>query len=124
MKFITTQNTLLIPTNSTQNDSATKIRKTLFLALTCHLVSDREVALVKLYFFLNSNYTNSLKYFCKFFVGSRLALMEMKAIFYYLLLNFSFKANAKTDIPIKFKKQPFSVKTENGINIELKPRKK
>lgn len=50
--------------------------------------------------------------------------MEVKAILYHLLLNFTFEANEKTDIPIKFLKNPFNLSTENGMNIELKPRGK
>lgn len=56
--------------------------------------------------------------------GSRFALMTVKAILYHLLLSFSFEVNEKTDIPIKFKKTPFTMHTENGMNIELKPRQK
>ncbi|KAG4067463.1 hypothetical protein HA402_009700 [Bradysia odoriphaga] len=57
-------------------------------------------------------------------IGSRFALMKLKAILYYLLLNFSFEANENTQIPIKLKKIAFSYVAENGIQLELKPRRK
>lgn len=37
-------------------------------------------------------------------IGSRFALMELKGILYYLLLNFSFERNDDTQIPLKMKK--------------------
>jgi cytochrome P450 family 9 len=55
-------------------------------------------------------------------IGSRFALMEMKAIIYYLLLNFSFEVTAKTDIPFKYENTAFAGKAANGIWIGLKPR--
>ncbi|XP_031624495.1 probable cytochrome P450 9f2 [Contarinia nasturtii] len=54
-------------------------------------------------------------------IGSRFALMELKAILYYLLLNFSFEPNKDTQIPLKMKKGGF-VNTENGVHLELKSR--
>lgn len=57
-------------------------------------------------------------------LGSRFALMQIKAILYNLLLNFSFEANEKTEIPLKLKKSPFSLNPENGMFLELKPRQK
>ncbi|XP_031624487.1 uncharacterized protein LOC116341517 [Contarinia nasturtii] len=56
-------------------------------------------------------------------IGSRFALMEVKAILYYLLLNFSFVANEKTENPLELKKIPFSLSLKNGMHLELKPRK-
>ena len=47
--------------------------------------------------------------------------MELKAILYYLLLNFSFEVNSQTQIPLKMSKVPF-IKTEKGVHLELKPR--
>lgn len=58
----------------------------------------------------------------KHFSGSRFALMELKIVFYYLLLNFSFERNENTQIPLKFKKDP-TMNTENGVHLELRPRK-
>lgn len=55
------------------------------------------------------------------FSGSRFALMELKAILYYLLLNFSFEVNEDTQIPLKFKKGLILL-PEKGIHLELKPR--
>lgn len=57
------------------------------------------------------------------FSGSRFALMELKAILYYMLLHFSFEPNENTQIPIKFKKAIFSIHPEKGLHLELKPRK-
>lgn len=58
------------------------------------------------------------------FSGSRFALMEIKAILYYLLLNFSFEANEKSQIPVKLKTVAFSLIPEKGMHLELKPRQK
>lgn len=57
-------------------------------------------------------------------LGSRFALMQVKAILYYLLLNFTFEPNEKTDIPIKLKKSSFATVPENGFHLELIPRTK
>lgn len=46
--------------------------------------------------------------------------MEIKVILYHLLLNFTFEANAKTQIPIKLKKIELAAK--QGVHLELKPR--
>ncbi|XP_055326850.1 uncharacterized protein LOC129580438 [Sitodiplosis mosellana] len=54
-------------------------------------------------------------------IGSRFALMELKAILYYLLLNFTFEPNKDTQIPLKMSKVPF-IKTEKGVHLQLKPR--
>ncbi|XP_031624496.1 probable cytochrome P450 9f2 [Contarinia nasturtii] len=56
-------------------------------------------------------------------IGSRFALMEIKAIVYYLLLNFSIEPNEKTQIPVKLKRGMILL-PENGMHLELKPRKK
>jgi len=56
-------------------------------------------------------------------IGSRFALMQVKGIIYYLILNFEVVPNEKTQIPLQFKKTPFSMLTENGIHLELKQRK-
>lgn len=55
-------------------------------------------------------------------IGSRFALMEVKAVLYYLLLNFKFEPNADTQIPLKLKKSPGGVATEKGVNLRLTPR--
>lgn len=56
-------------------------------------------------------------------IGSRFALMEAKAILYYMLLNFSIEPNENTQIPLKFNKSFLSMHTEKGLHLELKPRK-
>ncbi|KAL7019935.1 hypothetical protein ACKWTF_011309 [Chironomus riparius] len=55
-------------------------------------------------------------------IGSRFALMEIKTIFYYLLLNFSIEVTEKTEIPLSFDKIPFQIRPAKGIWVELKPR--
>nr|ARO50431.1 cytochrome P450 [Chironomus tentans] len=55
-------------------------------------------------------------------IGSRFALMEMKTVFYYLLLNFKFAVTEKTKIPLAFNKIPVGIKIENGVWIGLEPR--
>lgn len=57
-----------------------------------------------------------------FFSGSRFALMEVKAVIYYLLLNFKFEPNAKTPSTIVLKKNPGGIIVENGIHMHLKMR--
>lgn len=54
--------------------------------------------------------------------GSRFALMEMKAILYNLLLNFSFEPTEKTEIPLKLKRSAFILAALNGVHLELRPR--
>lgn len=63
-----------------------------------------------------------LNYLNMLFLGSRFALMELKAILYYLLLNFSFEVNKNTQIPLKLKKG-LALVVDNGVHVELKPRK-
>lgn len=53
----------------------------------------------------------------RIFTGSRFGLMELKAILYYLLLNFSFEANDKSELPLRFNL------TGVKFHLELKPRK-
>lgn len=53
------------------------------------------------------------------FTGSRFALMEIKAILYYLMLNFSLEINGKTEVPLKLKKTPIFVSTRDGIHLQL-----
>jgi cytochrome P450 family 9 len=55
-------------------------------------------------------------------IGSRFALMELKTIFYYLMLNFSFERTEKTHIPFKYEDTPLAMKSINGIWVGLKPR--
>lgn len=58
------------------------------------------------------------------FLGSRFALMELKAVVYYLLLNFELTPNHKTQIPIKIAKSPFGIRAEKGVELHLKLRNK
>ncbi|CAO1441584.1 unnamed protein product [Diamesa hyperborea] len=55
-------------------------------------------------------------------IGSRFALMEMKTIIYYLLLNFKFEVTAKTQIPLQYAKTQVALKTERGVWVALVPR--
>lgn len=55
-------------------------------------------------------------------IGSRFALMEIKTVIYYLLLNFNFEVTEKTQMPLKYAKSPIGVKTEKGVWVALKPR--
>jgi len=55
-------------------------------------------------------------------VGSRFALMEIKTIFYYLVLNFSIEVTEKTQIPLQLQKNPLGVRADKGIWVALKPR--
>lgn len=55
-------------------------------------------------------------------IGSRFALMEIKTIFYYLLLHFKINVTSKTQIPLQLKKIPVGLKTEKGVWVELEPR--
>lgn len=53
--------------------------------------------------------------------GSRFAYMELKAILFYMLLNFSFEPNEKTQIPLKMDNVPV-IKTQRGVHLQLRPR--
>jgi len=55
-------------------------------------------------------------------IGSRFALMEIKTVFFYLLLNFSIEVTEKTQIPLKFTANPIGFKPEHGVWVALKPR--
>lgn len=54
-------------------------------------------------------------------IGSRFALMEVKAVIFYLLKAFSFEISAKTQAPIKLENS-FVLKPEKGFFLGLKPR--
>lgn len=56
------------------------------------------------------------------FAGSRFALMNIKAIAFYLLLNFNIQPYEETQIPIKFAKAPAVLTPEKGIHLEFKQR--
>ncbi|XP_055679444.1 probable cytochrome P450 9f2 [Lutzomyia longipalpis] len=55
-------------------------------------------------------------------IGSRFALMELKSILYYLILNFRLEPTSKTQIPLKLAKNMFGLQTENGIHVSFRPR--
>ncbi|XP_055589832.1 probable cytochrome P450 9f2 [Uranotaenia lowii] len=55
-------------------------------------------------------------------IGSRLALMEVKAIVYYLVKNFTLERTEKTRIPLQLKKSLVGMTVEGGMWIEFKPR--
>ncbi|XP_058462583.1 cytochrome P450 9e2-like [Malaya genurostris] len=55
-------------------------------------------------------------------IGSRFALMEIKAIVYYLMLKFSFKRSPNTQIPLKLKKGFTNLQAENGMHMTLQLR--
>lgn len=55
-------------------------------------------------------------------VGSRFALMEMKAIMYHLILHFSFEVIGRTTIPFKYEETPMAQRPIDGFWIGLKSR--
>ncbi|XP_052900151.1 probable cytochrome P450 9f2 [Anopheles moucheti] len=57
-------------------------------------------------------------------IASRFALMEVKTIVYYLLLNYEFKRSVRTQTPVKLAKGLTPLKPEKGIYVQLNPRKK
>uniref|UniRef100_A0A8D8BAU1 Probable cytochrome P450 9f2 n=1 Tax=Culex pipiens TaxID=7175 RepID=A0A8D8BAU1_CULPI len=56
-------------------------------------------------------------------IGSRFALMEIKAIMYQLMLNFSFERTEKTQVPIQLTKGFVGLASEKGVHLRLKLRK-
>ncbi|KAG5684348.1 hypothetical protein PVAND_013583 [Polypedilum vanderplanki] len=57
-------------------------------------------------------------------IGNRFALLEVKTIFYYLLLNFNFEATKDTQIPIKLANNQATFQFEKGLHCALVPRTK
>lgn len=57
-------------------------------------------------------------------LGSRFALMQIKAVVYYLVLNFAAEPNDDTQIPLKLKKHPFQLLFDKSIKLDLKLRQK
>lgn len=55
-------------------------------------------------------------------IGSRFALMEVKALLYFVLLKFNIRATSETEIPMKLISSAFGVQPVNGVNLELTPR--
>lgn len=64
----------------------------------------------------------AIRDFLIFILGSRFALMQMKALFFYLLLNFNIQPYNETQIPLKIVNSAMLWITEKGINLELQPR--
>jgi cytochrome P450 family 9 len=56
-------------------------------------------------------------------IGSRFALMESKAVFYYILLNFSLVVTTETQVPVKIAKGMAGLAAEKGVHLQMKPRK-
>ncbi|XP_058829926.1 cytochrome P450 9e2-like [Topomyia yanbarensis] len=55
-------------------------------------------------------------------IGSRFALMEVKAIVFYMLMKFSFERTEKTQVPLKLAKGYLGVHSRNGVFVEFKLR--
>ncbi|XP_059611088.1 uncharacterized protein LOC132258012 [Phlebotomus argentipes] len=55
-------------------------------------------------------------------IGSRFALMELKAIVYYSVLNFHLEPTAKTQIPVQMAKNFLGLQSERGIHVQFRPR--
>ncbi|XP_055679448.1 probable cytochrome P450 9f2 [Lutzomyia longipalpis] len=56
-------------------------------------------------------------------IGSRFALMVLKSILYYLILNFHIDVTEKTQIPVKLAKSLFGLQSERGIHVSFRPRR-
>ncbi|XP_055541583.1 probable cytochrome P450 9f2 [Wyeomyia smithii] len=55
-------------------------------------------------------------------IGSRFALMEVKAIVYYMLKSFTFKKTPNTQVPLILKKGASGSEAEEGVFVEFRPR--
>ncbi|XP_053683463.1 probable cytochrome P450 9f2 [Sabethes cyaneus] len=55
-------------------------------------------------------------------IGSRLALMEVKLMLYYLLKDFVMEPTERTDIPLRIKKNAITLQAENGVWVKLRAR--
>lgn len=55
-------------------------------------------------------------------IGSRFALMEIKAILYHMLLKFSFELSENTQIPLQLEKGLSNLATERGLHVNLRLR--
>uniref|UniRef100_A0A182W957 Cytochrome P450 n=1 Tax=Anopheles minimus TaxID=112268 RepID=A0A182W957_9DIPT len=56
-------------------------------------------------------------------IGSRFALMEVKAIIYYMLQEFAFEPMPNTQIPLWLAKGFAGMRSEKGVFVEFRPRK-
>ncbi|XP_055589841.1 probable cytochrome P450 9f2 [Uranotaenia lowii] len=57
-------------------------------------------------------------------IGIRFALMEVKAIVYYMLREFSFNRTHQTQVPLKLVKEFSGLTPERGVHVELRSRGK
>ncbi|XP_001653040.2 cytochrome P450 9e2 [Aedes aegypti] len=55
-------------------------------------------------------------------IGSRLALMQIKSLLFYLLTNFSVEFSEKMDVPIKLKKMSMTYTAQSGFWFNLVPK--
>ncbi|XP_058837419.1 probable cytochrome P450 9f2 isoform X1 [Topomyia yanbarensis] len=55
-------------------------------------------------------------------IGSRFALMEVKAVLYNLLKNFTFERTEKSKIPLRLAESIVALQTKDGVWLELVPR--
>nr|XP_019557464.2 probable cytochrome P450 9f2 isoform X2 [Aedes albopictus]XP_029731421.1 probable cytochrome P450 9f2 isoform X2 [Aedes albopictus] len=55
-------------------------------------------------------------------IGSRFALMEVKAIVYHLVKNFSLEQGAKSRVPLKLEKSMIAMIVEGGMWLKFTPR--
>nr|XP_029719812.1 cytochrome P450 9e2-like [Aedes albopictus] len=54
-------------------------------------------------------------------IGSRLALMHIKSLLYYILANFSVEFSEKMELPLKLKKMSMTYSAESGFWLNLVP---
>lgn len=114
-----------IQRNLSQKGSATKINAKSNQAHTFHLELVHAIVSVSSHFinfFVYSLFKNQTNSFGILITGSRFALMELKAISFYLLLNFDLQPYEKTQIPVKLAKAAANFATEKGIHLELRQR--
>lgn len=57
-------------------------------------------------------------------IGSRFALMEVKALVFSVLSNFTIEKNSRTEIPLQIKPDVFQNRPKNGVWVTLKSKKK
>uniref|UniRef100_A0A182JKW9 Uncharacterized protein n=1 Tax=Anopheles atroparvus TaxID=41427 RepID=A0A182JKW9_ANOAO len=55
-------------------------------------------------------------------IGSRFALMEVKAIIYSMLMEFTFEKTPNTQIPLRLARGFAGMRSEKGVFVELRPR--
>lgn len=48
--------------------------------------------------------------------------MEVKAVLFYMLLNFRFEVTEKTQIPLKYSMKPMETLPEKGVWLKLQQR--